>query len=112
MAWFDSPAREKALLDEARRAERQRVAMRSQVTPAVARNTAQIAGSYPTLDREVITAASLAGVPAISVPAGFSEKLPVGLQLIAPQFAESKLLAAAHAFQNSTDHHLQKPSFN
>ncbi len=62
---------------------------------------------------DIFTApASLAGAPAISVPAGFSENLPVGLQLIAPQFAESKLLAAAHAFQNSTDHHLKKPSLD
>lgn len=60
---------------------------------------------------DIFTApASLAGVPAISVPAGFSQNLPVGLQLIAPQFAESKLLAAAHAFQSSTDFHLKKPT--
>ncbi|MFA6458072.1 MAG: Asp-tRNA(Asn)/Glu-tRNA(Gln) amidotransferase subunit GatA [Patescibacteria group bacterium] len=61
---------------------------------------------------DIFTApASLAGVPAISVPAGFSVNLPVGLQLIAPQFAEAKLLAAAHAFQTATDFHLQKPKF-
>ncbi len=60
---------------------------------------------------DIFTApASLAGVPAISVPAGFSADLPVGLQLIAPQFAEAKLLAAAHAFQITTDFHLQKPT--
>jgi aspartyl-tRNA(Asn)/glutamyl-tRNA(Gln) amidotransferase subunit A len=60
---------------------------------------------------DVFTApASLAGVPAISVPAGFSENLPVGLQLIANQWEESKLLGVAHAFQNSTDHHLKKPT--
>jgi len=60
---------------------------------------------------DIFTApASLAGVPAISIPAGFAENLPVGLQLIAPQFAESRLLATAHAFQNSTDFHLQKPT--
>jgi aspartyl-tRNA(Asn)/glutamyl-tRNA(Gln) amidotransferase subunit A len=62
---------------------------------------------------DIFTApASLAGVPAISVPAGFAKKMPVGLQLIAPQFAESKLLAAAHAFQNSTEHHLKKPALD
>ncbi len=59
---------------------------------------------------DIFTApASLAGVPGISIPAGFANNLPVGLQLIANQFEESKLLAAAHAFQNSTDFHLQKP---
>ena len=52
---------------------------------------------------------SLAGVPAVSIPAGFVGNLPVGLQLIANQWEESKLLNAAHAFQNSTDFHLQKP---
>ena len=59
---------------------------------------------------DIFTApASLAGIPAISIPAGFAENLPVGLQLLAPQFAESKLLAVAHAFQISTDFHFQKP---
>ncbi|MFH1546572.1 MAG: Asp-tRNA(Asn)/Glu-tRNA(Gln) amidotransferase subunit GatA [Patescibacteria group bacterium] len=59
---------------------------------------------------DIFTApASLAGVPGISIPAGFAEGLPVGLQLLAPQFTESKLLATAHAFQVSTDHHLQRP---
>jgi aspartyl-tRNA(Asn)/glutamyl-tRNA(Gln) amidotransferase subunit A len=50
------------------------------------------------------------GVPAISIPCGFSPRgLPVGLQLIAPRLAESTLLSAAHAFQQSTDHHLRHP---
>jgi aspartyl-tRNA(Asn)/glutamyl-tRNA(Gln) amidotransferase subunit A len=54
-------------------------------------------------------AVNLAGLPAISVPAGFSTGLPVGLQLIAPAFAESRLLAAAHQFQQNTDWHQRKP---
>ena len=62
---------------------------------------------------DIFTApASLAGVSAISIPAGFSENLPVGLQLIANQWEESKLLSAAHAFQIATGHHLEKPLFN
>jgi aspartyl-tRNA(Asn)/glutamyl-tRNA(Gln) amidotransferase subunit A len=54
-------------------------------------------------------AVNLAGLPAISLPAGFSQGLPVGLQLIAPAFAESALLAAAHQYQQATDWHLRVP---
>lgn len=52
---------------------------------------------------------NLAGVPAISVPCGFSGGLPVGLQLIGRPFGEADLLKAAHAFEQNTDHHKQKP---
>ncbi len=55
--------------------------------------------------------ASLAGIPGISVPCGFdSQQLPIGLQLLAPQWQESRLLAAAHAYQTVTDWHIQKPT--
>ena len=54
-------------------------------------------------------AANLAGLPALSMPAGFSDGLPVGLQLIGPHFAEDRLLAAAHACQQHSDWHLQQP---
>ncbi len=54
-------------------------------------------------------AVNLAGLPAISVPAGFSENLPVGLQLIAPAFAEARLLNAAHQLQLATDWHARTP---
>ena len=53
--------------------------------------------------------ANLAGVPALSVPCGFVNDLPVGLQLIGPHFSEVKLLAAAHAFQRETDWHTRTP---
>jgi aspartyl-tRNA(Asn)/glutamyl-tRNA(Gln) amidotransferase subunit A len=54
-------------------------------------------------------AVNLAGLPAISLPAGFSQDLPVGLQLIAPMFAEARLLNAGHQLQQSTDFHLRMP---
>jgi len=54
--------------------------------------------------------ANLVGVPAISVPCGFSpDRLPLGLQLTGPMFDEATLLRAADAFQRDTDHHLQSP---
>lgn len=55
--------------------------------------------------------ASLAGLPGLSLPAGFGEGgMPVGLQLIGNYFAEGKLLNAAHRFQQATDFHLQRPT--
>src|SRR5262245_24817480 len=54
--------------------------------------------------------ASLAGLPATSVPAGLSGGLPVGLQLIGPHFAEAKLLNVAHWYQRETQWHKQMPT--
>ncbi len=55
--------------------------------------------------------ASLAGLPGMSVPAGFGERnRPVGLQLIGPWFEEARLLNVAHQFQQVTDWHLQRPA--
>ena len=53
---------------------------------------------------------NLAGLPAISVPCGFSKGgLPIGLQLIGRAFEEETLLRAAHAYEQSTQWHLKKP---
>ena len=55
--------------------------------------------------------ASLAGLPGMSVPAGFGAGgMPVGLQLIGNYFKEAQLLNAAHRLQQATDFHLQKPT--
>ena len=55
--------------------------------------------------------ASLAGLPGMSVPAGFGEGgMPVGLQLIGNYFQESRLLNVAHRLQQATDFHLQTPA--
>jgi aspartyl-tRNA(Asn)/glutamyl-tRNA(Gln) amidotransferase subunit A len=55
--------------------------------------------------------ASLAGLPGMSLPAGFGEaSMPVGLQLIGNYFQEAQLLHAAHAFQQATDWHARAPA--
>jgi aspartyl-tRNA(Asn)/glutamyl-tRNA(Gln) amidotransferase subunit A len=53
---------------------------------------------------------NLAGVPAISVPCGFVNDLPVGLQIIGKHFDESTVYRVADAFENATDHHKVKPA--
>ena len=54
---------------------------------------------------------NLAGIPAISIPCGFShEGLPIGLQVMAKHFDEGMLLRVAYTFEQNTDHHLRKPS--
>ncbi len=63
-------------------------------TRAVARNT---------------FAAALGGIPSLSVPCGFSDGLPVGLQLDAAWSAEALLLRTGHAYQQLTDFHRQDP---
>jgi aspartyl-tRNA(Asn)/glutamyl-tRNA(Gln) amidotransferase subunit A len=53
---------------------------------------------------------NLAGVPAMSIPVGFSDNLPVGLHIIGDYFAEAKLLNVAHQYQQVTDWHRQSPN--
>ncbi len=53
--------------------------------------------------------ANLAGLPAMSVPCGFVDGLPVGLHLVGAHFAEESLLQFAHQYQQITDWHLACP---
>jgi aspartyl-tRNA(Asn)/glutamyl-tRNA(Gln) amidotransferase subunit A len=53
--------------------------------------------------------ANLAGLPAISIPCGFCNDLPAGLQIIGPHFAEAKVLNVAHRYQCETNWHRRVP---
>ncbi|WP_353246971.1 Asp-tRNA(Asn)/Glu-tRNA(Gln) amidotransferase subunit GatA [Limnohabitans sp.] len=82
------------------------------VAPSVAWKFGENAGD-PVADylADIFTLpASLAGLPGMSVPAGFGAGgMPVGLQLIGNYFKEAQLLNAAHRLQQATDFHLRKP---
>lgn len=55
--------------------------------------------------------ANLAGLPALSIPCGFSESgLPIGLQIIGKHFDEQTIYQAAYAFEQATDFHKQRPN--
>jgi len=54
--------------------------------------------------------ANLAGIPAISLPCGFTDQgLPIGLQVLGPTLGDEAVLQAAYAFEQATDHHRRKP---
>ncbi|MCK4539852.1 Asp-tRNA(Asn)/Glu-tRNA(Gln) amidotransferase subunit GatA [Candidatus Parcubacteria bacterium] len=61
------------------------------------------------LEDVYVTGASLAGLPAISIPVGFSRGLPVGMQIIGKRFDENLLYGMGIAFQGATDYHKAKP---
>ena len=55
-------------------------------------------------------AVNLAGLPGMSIPAGFADGMPIGLQLIGNYFEEARLLNIAHRYQQATDWHRQAPT--
>ena len=52
---------------------------------------------------------NIAGVPAISIPAGFADGLPIGMQIIGKPFGEETILRVAYAYEQATEWHKQMP---
>jgi aspartyl-tRNA(Asn)/glutamyl-tRNA(Gln) amidotransferase subunit A len=74
---------------------------------------AKTADPYAMYLNDVYTvAADLAGICGISISAGFSEGLPVGAQILGPQFGEATILRVADAFQRVTDYHTRWPALD
>jgi aspartyl-tRNA(Asn)/glutamyl-tRNA(Gln) amidotransferase subunit A len=57
----------------------------------------------------LIAASNLAGLPALSLPCGFVDNLPVAIQVVGPSFSENTLIAVGKEFQNRTDWHRRQP---
>jgi aspartyl-tRNA(Asn)/glutamyl-tRNA(Gln) amidotransferase subunit A len=56
-----------------------------------------------------VVAVNLAGVPALSVPCGISNGLPIGMQIMGPHLSEELLLRIGHVYQSQTDWHMKHP---
>lgn len=79
-------------------------------TPALKLGAAAKDPMFGEMQDILVEASSLAGLPGISIPCGFTKAgLPIGIQLMAPQWSEGLLLEAAHVYQQATDWHQKKP---
>jgi aspartyl-tRNA(Asn)/glutamyl-tRNA(Gln) amidotransferase subunit A len=82
----------------------------SPATPSVAFKLGEISDPYEMYLQDVFTIpANLAGICGVSIPGGFSNGLPLGLQLLGNIFAEDVILRVADAFEQITDYHKQWP---
>ena len=82
----------------------------SPASPSVAFKLGEISDPYEMYLQDVFTIpANLAGICGVSIPGGFSQGLPVGLQLLGNFFAEGTILRVADAFERVTDYHMKWP---
>jgi len=82
----------------------------SPACPTVAFKLGEISDPYQMYLQDVFTIpANLAGICGVSIPGGFSDGLPIGLQLLGNIFREDRILCAADAFEQATDYHKQWP---
>lgn len=81
------------------------------VTPSTAFKKGEKATPLEMYLADVFTiAVNLAGVPALSLPCGYSEGLPIGMQIIGPHFSEDKILQTGFAYEQASSWHERKPA--
>ena len=86
-------------------------ALLAPTAPSIAFPIGHISDPVEMYQQDVFTVpASLAGVPALALPCGFHQGLPVGMQLIGPHFSESRLLGLGADYQRATDWHRRTPA--
>jgi aspartyl-tRNA(Asn)/glutamyl-tRNA(Gln) amidotransferase subunit A len=56
-----------------------------------------------------VVAVNLAGIPALTIPCGFANGLPIGMQIMGPHLSEEMLLRIGHLYQSQTDWHMKHP---
>ena len=86
-------------------------ALLTPTTPSTAFPIGQISDPVEMYQQDVFTVpASLAGLPALALPSGFHDGLPVGMQLVGPHFSESRLIGLGAHYQRATDWHHRTPA--
>jgi aspartyl-tRNA(Asn)/glutamyl-tRNA(Gln) amidotransferase subunit A len=94
--------------DDFLRAFAQVDALLAPTAPGTAFPIGQISDPVEMYQQDVFTVpASLAGIPSVALPCGFQDDLPVGMQLMGPHFADTRLLELGAAYQRATDWHLR-----
>jgi aspartyl-tRNA(Asn)/glutamyl-tRNA(Gln) amidotransferase subunit A len=98
------------ITEDFERAFREYDALVSPTSPTVAFKIGEISDPYQMYLQDAFTIpANLSGICGVSIPGGFSNDLPIGLQLLGNAFAESNILRIADAFERVTDYHKQWP---
>lgn len=112
-AYYAKAQRIRRLVKESFESAFERVdAILAPVTPTTAFETGSLRDDPVTMyQQDTFTIpVSLAGLPALSLPCGFIEGLPIGMQVIAPAFDEATVLHLGRLFQGDTDWHLRHPN--